>query len=236
MYLRHTTVKKGGNVYTYWRLVRSVRQVQKVKQQVVAHLGELDAQWRAQAVALARHMMGAPEQGELFESPQTEAEAIAARVDQVRTERGRRFDDIWLGLTLWQAFGLDEFCHEHMPRGREDVPWATMAAILVVARLCEPSSKLHIAQDWCRKCALEDLLGVRSDQVNDDRLYRALDHLLPHHDALQVDLRCPGGRLHLVRVSHRERHHQEQAAPNRCRQGTAVEWLVHAANLLRPAR
>ncbi len=58
MYLRHTTVKKGGKVHTYWRLVRSVRQGRKVKQQVVAHLGELDAKGRAQAVALARHMMG----------------------------------------------------------------------------------------------------------------------------------------------------------------------------------
>lgn len=198
MYLRHTTVKKGGKVHTYWRLVRSVRQGRKVKQQVVAHLGELDAEGRAKAAALARHMMGAPEQVELFESAQLEAETVAVRVDQVRTERGRRFGDVWLGLTLWQALGLDEFCHEHMAQGREDVPWATMAAILVIARSCEPSSELHIAEDWYRKCALEDLLGVRSDQVNDDRLYRALDHLLPHRDALQVHLKSRLGELFAV--------------------------------------
>ncbi len=195
MYLRHTTVKKGGKVHTYWRLVRSVRQGRKVKQQVVAHLGELDAEGRAQAAALAREMMGEAEQVDLFETPKGEADAIPVRVEQVRTERGRRFGDVWLGLKLWQALGLEQFCQEHMPRGREVVPWATMAAILVIARLCEPSSELHIAEDWYRKCALEDLLGVGSDQVNDDRLYRSLDQLLPHRDALQVHLKNRLGEL-----------------------------------------
>jgi hypothetical protein len=54
-----------------------------------------------------------------------------------------------------------------------------MAAILVIARLCEPSSELHIAEDWYRRTALSDLLGVPAEAVNDDRLYRALDRLLP---------------------------------------------------------
>src|SRR5271157_1978069 len=195
MYLRHTTVKKGGKIHTYWRLVRSVRQGRKVKQQVVAHLGELDAEGRAQAAALARHMMGEAEQVDLFEAPNGDADAILVRVEQVRTERGRRFGDVWLGLKLWQALGLEEFCQEHMAKGREGVPWATMAAILVIARLCEPSSELHIAEDWYRKSALEDLLGVGSDQVNDDRLYRSLDQLLPHRDALQVHLKNRLGEL-----------------------------------------
>lgn len=31
---------------------------------------------------------------------------------------------------------------------------------------------------------LDDLLGVPADKVNDDRLYRALDALLPHKDVL----------------------------------------------------
>ena len=103
MYLRHTTVKKGGRTHTYWRLVRSVRHGRKVKQQLVAHLGELDSEGRARAAALARHMMGTCEPGELFEAPKAAAQALPVRIEQVS----------------------------------------------------------------------EVLLGVRSDQVNDDRLYRA---------------------------------------------------------------
>ena len=63
-----------------------------------------------------------------------------------------------------------------------------MAAVLVLARLCEPASELHIAEDWYRQTALEDLLGVPADLVNDDRLYRALDRLLPHKRTIEQHL------------------------------------------------
>jgi hypothetical protein len=181
VYLRHSTVRKAGKSHTYWRLVRSVRNGRKVRQETVAHLGELDAQGRANARALARHITGGAEQRELFEdrpAPTT----VEVRLDRVRIERARSFGDVWLGWTLWRALRLDEVCAEHMAVGREEVAWSTMAAILTIARLCDPSSELHIAEDWYRRTALEDLLGVPPDQVNDDRLYRALDQLLPHKD------------------------------------------------------
>jgi transposase len=188
MYLRHSTVRKDGQKYTYWRLVRSVRKNGKVKQETVAQLGELDEHGRAQAQALAQAIMGNGTQQELFEAANPPGEPIPVRLDQVRLERGRRFGDVWLGWTLWRALGLDKVCAAKMPQGREDVPWATMAAILVIARLCEPSSELYIAENWYRRTALDDLLDVRPEQVNDDRLYRALDHLLTHKDTLQKHL------------------------------------------------
>jgi hypothetical protein len=58
-------------------------------------------------------------------------------------------------------------------------------AVLVIARLTEPASELHIAEDWYRKSALEDLLGLPSERINDNRLYRALDQLLAHKQALE---------------------------------------------------
>jgi transposase len=64
-----------------------------------------------------------------------------------------------------------------------------MAAVLVVARLCEPSSELHIAEDWFRRTALDDLLGVPETKVNDDRCYRGLDKLLEHKDALEKHIK-----------------------------------------------
>ncbi len=67
MYLRHTTRRKDGKVHTYWRLVRSVRVGRKVVQQTIAHLGELDADGRARAKALARAITGDREQADLFE-------------------------------------------------------------------------------------------------------------------------------------------------------------------------
>src|SRR5256712_814329 len=183
MYLRHTTLRKDGKVHRYWRLVRSVRVGRKVIQQTVAHLGELDPEGRARAKALARAITGDREQSDLFE-PGVAEEAIPVRLKRIRLERGRRFGDVWLGWTLWRALHLDEVLERLLPEGREAVPWSTMAAVLVLARLCEPSSELHIAEDWYRRTALEDLLALPAPLVNDDRLYRALDRLLPHKRAL----------------------------------------------------
>ncbi len=111
------------------------------------------------------------------------------RLGDVRVERSRGFGDVWLGWLLWSALGLDDFCEKHMPRGREHVPWNLVAAILVIARLCEPSSELHIAEDWYRRTALEDILGVPDVRVHHKRLYQALDRLLEHKDELQKHIK-----------------------------------------------
>jgi hypothetical protein len=161
MYLRHATVCKDGKTHTYWRLVRSVRRGRRVVQETVAHLGELDGEGRTRARRLALQITGRREQYELFEAAAAVGEPVAVRLEQVRLERTRRFGDVWLGWRLWQALELDRFCAAQMPAGREQVAWATMAAILVIARLCEPSSELHIAEDWYRRTALADLAGWR---------------------------------------------------------------------------
>jgi len=195
MYLRHTTLRKDGKTHSYWRLVRSVRRGRKVVQETVAQLGELDAQGRARARTLALQITGRGEQYELFEAPAAASEPVVVRLEQIRLERARHFGDVWLGWTLWRALALDRFCDAQLLEGRERVPWAAMAAILVIARLCEPSSELHIAEDWYRRTALEDLLGVPAERVNDDRLYRALDRLLPHKQALEGHLKQRLGAL-----------------------------------------
>ena len=194
MYLRHTTVKRHGKTHTYWRLVRSVRHGSKVRQETVAQLGELDARGRLAARALAERIVGVERQPGLYDND-LPAEPIALDLRRLRLERGRRFGDVWLGHRLWQAVGLDELLTRLLPPGREDVPWATMAAVLVIARLCAPSSELHIAEDWFRRTALDDLLGVSEDKVNDDRCYRGLDKLLAHKAALETHLKDRLGTL-----------------------------------------
>jgi hypothetical protein len=53
------------------------------------------------------------------------------RVDRMRVERSRSFGDVWIGWTLWRALGLDACCERLLPHGRENIPWTTMAVILV---------------------------------------------------------------------------------------------------------
>src|SRR4029453_8047242 len=116
----------------------------------------------------------------------------------VRVERSRQFGDVYLALALWRGTGLAELCEKLLPPGKEAAPWAKIAAVLVAARLCEPSSELHIAEDWYRRTALSDLLQLDPDLVNKDRLYRALDLLLEHKAELEAHLSRRIGELFAV--------------------------------------
>jgi transposase len=197
MYLRHTIRRKDGKVHRYWRLVRSVRVGRRVIQQTVAHLGELDEHGRIEARALARRLIGTPEQAPLFDDG-NEHQTVPVRVKGVRIERSRQFGDVYLALALWRGTGLEDLCERLLPIGKERIAWAKMAAVLVAARFCEPASELHIAEDWYRRTALSDLLQLGDEEVNKDRLYRALDHLLAHKADLEAHLSQRCGELFAV--------------------------------------
>jgi len=197
MYLRHTTRKKHGKVHRYWSLVRSVRVGRRVIQQTVAHLGELDERGRIEARKLARHLIGVPEDAALFDDGSREV-AVPVRLKGIRIERSRQFGDVYLALALWRGMGLEDLCAQLLAPGQERIAWAKMAAVLVAARFCEPSSELHIAEDWYRRTALSDLLQLGDEEVNKDRLYRGLDHLLAHKAALEAHLSKRCGELFAI--------------------------------------
>ena len=133
MYLRHTIRKKDGKVHRYWCLVRSVRVGRRVIQQTVAQLGELDEQGRIEARALARHLIGAPEQAALFDDGSRDA-TVPVRLKGIRIERSRQFGDVYLALALWRGTGLADLCAQLLPAGKERVAWERIAAVLVAAR------------------------------------------------------------------------------------------------------
>jgi hypothetical protein len=123
---------------------------------------------------------------------------VPMRLKGIRLERSRQFGDVYLALALWRGMGLSQLCEELLPAGKERVAWEKIAAVLVAARLCEPSSELHIAEDWFRRTALTDLLQLRDEEVNKDRLYRALDQLVVHKAAIEARLSRREGELFAV--------------------------------------
>ena len=149
------------------------------------------------ARALARALIGEPEQADLFDDG-TRDQTMGVRLKGVRVENSRKFGDVYLALALWPACRLDEFALAHLPVGKEEVAWEKIAAVLVAARLCEPSSELHIAEDGYRRTVSSDLLQLDEALVNKDRLYRALDQLLPHKAALEAHLSRRVGELFAI--------------------------------------
>jgi transposase len=193
VYLRRCHRAKDGKRHAYWALVKSVRTAKGPRQQVVAYLGDLDEAGRL-GVQQAADVRKSPDgQEQLFDTmlPRwVEVDAAAVRVDGTR-----EFGGGWLALQLIRKLGLGTLLAELMPAGREDVPWSLMSLVLVICRLCDPSSELRIAEHLFERTALADLLGVCAEKINDDRLYRALDELLPHKEKLEVHLKRRLGEL-----------------------------------------
>ena len=187
MFLRRNRKKHKGEDYDYWTLVESVRTQRGPRQRVVATLGKLpglDDEVRVGWERIGDILDGRVRTADFLSAPPDPPEWASVNLKGVRVERLRSFGDVYLGLALWRRLQLDRFFNEAMEPGREEISWATMACILTLARFCAPSSELQIADFWYGKTALDDLLGVAAEKVNDDRLYRGLDALLPYKDGL----------------------------------------------------
>jgi transposase len=201
MFLRQYFRKENGRRTAYWALVESYRTERGPRQRVVSWLGLLDKAGRLgvqqAANAQAHSRRPADKQLPLFEYEDEPAKPTWVEVDTgaVRVENCRQFGGPWLAMQLIEQLGLDDFLAKHLPPGREHVQWSLTAMILVIARLLDPSSELHIAERWYGKTALPELLGVPSDRVDDNRLYRGLDALLPHKESLEVHLKKRLGEL-----------------------------------------
>lgn len=198
-FLKRSRRRKGNEVYESWTLVESYRTPRGPRQRTLATLGKapgLDQQERVGWDEVVRHLNGnRAVQGDLLQ-PEPEAPDWATiDLSRVRVERMRRFGDVYLALTLWKRLQLDEFFAQTLPQGKELVPWNQMAAIHAAARLVEPSSDLAIAESFYPKTALEDLLGLSSTLIYDNRLYRALDALLECREDLFAHLKRVYGEL-----------------------------------------
>jgi hypothetical protein len=192
MFIRPCYRIKDGKRRAYWALMESYRTQRGPRQRVVAYLGQLDEAQREGVKRAAEGKRGS-RQKRLFDDvcPQW----VEVDVKRVRVENRRDFGGPWLGLELVEQLGLKDFLDRTIPGGREEIPWSLMALVLVLCRLCDPSSELHIAEHFYAQSALSDLLGIAPEKINEQRLYRALDALLPHKEALEVFLKNRLGEL-----------------------------------------
>ena len=197
MFIRPCYKRKNGKRHAYWALVESYRTERGPRQRVISYLGQLKEPQRLGIKQAASGNKQSPfKQFHLFdESDHPEPEWIEVDTANVRVESEIDFGGPWLALQLVRALKLDILFEEIMPRGREDILWSHMALVLVICRLCNPSSELYIAEHYYRKTALPALLGIPADKVYDQRLYRALDMLLPHKAALEKHLKDRLGTL-----------------------------------------
>ena len=196
MFIRPCHRRKDGRRHAYWALVESYRSERGPRQRTVAYLGQLDeAGWLGVKRAAKGNKKPAEQQLQLWEGDSPAPEWVEVDTAAVRVEKQLAFGGPWLALEMIRKLRLPDFLKRTIPQGKEDIPWPLMAQVLLVCRLCNPSSELHIAEHYYRSTAMNELLGVPPEKVYDERLYRALDALLPHKKELEKHLKNRLGEL-----------------------------------------
>jgi hypothetical protein len=195
MYLRRHRRTADDTTYEYWTLVESRRTASGPRQHTVATLGKLpglDEQVHASWNTLDDLLEGRTPAKQLELESKSASTVLPlwreVEVRGVRVERVREFGEVYLALSLWRRLGLHTLLNELIPTGREEVPWERIACLLTLARFCAQKSELGVAERWYQRPALEDLLGVSWEKINDDRLYRGLDALHEHKEKLTQHL------------------------------------------------
>ena len=215
MFLRSSVVKKGGKTYRYWKLVENVRTDTGPRQQVVAHLGDLSnftaADWQTlagrmgepeMAAALQRRVRQGGRQGrppkwtveDRSASASDASDVVSIRLSETSWREPVAFGDVYAALVLWKRLGLAELLGARMNGTAAKVPWPAVAALIAVNRLVEPMPEWPMVR-WWQRTALPQLLGIPPAAINDDRLYRCLDLVLPHKQAIEERIAGVGQSL-----------------------------------------
>ena len=201
MFLRPHSRNKDGKDHKYWSLVETVRTPDGPRQKTLCYLGELNSSAQARWLRTVEvfNEQGEAQQLKLFpsevEPPPDDPQVARVLLNRVRLERTRQFGACFLGLDLWKRLELDRFFERTVDGESADVPWSRVAALLAINRLCAPGSELAIEQRWYPATALDDLLEIEDGKINDTRLYRCLDRILPHKTKLERHLKERYGAL-----------------------------------------
>jgi len=193
MYLRVRKRKKNGKVHRYWSIVESRRVPDgRVIQKQLLYLGELnDVQhtgW-VQAIETLQPVTEQAQQLALFpddvrELPTLDVPIVQIRIDQIRLMRPRQWGACWLACRLWDMLQLDTFWRQRLGISRKGTDWLCVLKTLVAYRLIDPGSEFRLHRQWFDQTAMSDLLNTSPRIAAKNTLYRCLDHLLEHREAL----------------------------------------------------
>ena len=193
MYLRIRKRKKNGKVHRYWSIVES-RRVSggRVIQRQLLYLGELNDVQHAGWIQAIQALQPATEQTQelaLFPDdvrilPTLDYPIVQIRIDQIRLMRPRQWGACWLACRLWDMLQLDIFWRQHLDISRKGTDWLCVLKTLVAYRLIDPGSEFRLYRQWFDQSAMSDLLNTSPSIAGKNTLYRCLDQLLEHRDAL----------------------------------------------------
>ena len=198
VFLKRHRLHKDGKEHIYYSVCESVRvSRRRVTQRKVLHLGELNTtqidRWQRAIDVVCES--GERRQMRLLSDREHQANVAVAEDDvalvklsSLLLRRPRQFGACWVGCRLFEELELDRFWSEALANQAGDVPWAKVVELLAVNRLIAPRSELSIHEKWYPQTAMGLLLDTSDAVAEKDRLYRALDRMIEHKEALEKHL------------------------------------------------
>jgi transposase len=197
VFLKTHRIFKDGKAHIYYSLCESLRVSRKrVLQRRVLHLGELNTtqleRWQRTIEVVEED--GRRHQMRLFTDRHAERRAAAPEdvaevvLSSLVVRRPRQFGACWVGCKLWEELELGEFWGRALGEQAGGVAWQKVVELLVVNRLIAPRSELFIHEKWFGQTAMSALLDTDERVAEKDRLYRALDRIVEHKEALEEHL------------------------------------------------
>jgi len=192
MFLRSKTRKKDGKEHRYWSVVENRRVADgRVVQRHVLYLGEINDAQRAawcRSIEVFDEDAGAAGQMALFPedrpAPELACAVVQVKLSGLQLRRPRQWGACWLACGLWDVLQLDAFWQPRLPPSRKGTRWLNVLKTLVAYRLIDPGSEWRLHRHWFDHSALGDLLGEDFAIAHSHTLYRCLDHLVEHKQAL----------------------------------------------------
>jgi hypothetical protein len=121
--------------------------------------------------------------------PVMDCDIVQIRLSELQLYRPRQWGACWLTCQLWGQVRLDDFWSDKLTLSRQGTRWLNVFKTLVCYRLIDPGSEWRLHRQGYEQSALADLLGEDFGLVQIDKLYRCLDKLLAHKQALFSFLR-----------------------------------------------
>jgi transposase len=197
MFLRAKVRKKDGKLHRYWSIVESQRiRGGNVVQRHVLYLGEInDSQCEAwcRSIEVLADGADALSSMALFPedrvAPELNCEVVKVRLNALTLSRPRQWGACWLALKVWEWVDFDLFWRPRLRCNREGTDWLNVFKTLVCYRLIDPGSEWRLHRQWFERSAMGDLLGEDAGLAQASRLYRCLDLLVEHKQAMFSFLR-----------------------------------------------
>lgn len=193
MYLKCHRRFKDGKEHRYWSIAEKRRVGRgRVVDRHVLYLGEInDSQREAWLKSIEAFDEQHQEQRRLALFPadrmipdHARELGVQVRLSEMRLRRPRQWGACWAFCRLWEQLKLDEFWGERLKASREGTSWYHVLMVLTGYRLIDPGSEWRLHRQWYERTGMADLLEEDAGLAGKDTLYRCLDKLLEHKEAL----------------------------------------------------